>query len=596
MNNFENSNKRKASGHRRKAVRIVIICLIVLICLVGICGVMALQSAKKMKPRVRNISTEMKAAVSDLKQGKADDAVSKLTNASQESKEISTEMQGPVWKVMELVPGIGKQIKSARTAIGLVGETDNKVLLPFAKLAKKYPMTALKTENGFNAKLLVAYMNFAEQVRPEVDKISEKMDTVDVSMLGIGDKVASYKKKISKLNNNLDTYLPLFKTIVGNGSDRRYLLIAQNLAEGRSIGGFMGSAAEVNVKNGELIIGDFHNASETLPSGRIPENVAETKEEVVLFDGEMRNSWDANYSPDYERAAQIWAACYETQHNTSLNGVLSLNTNIIPNLLKTADKELVLSDGTKVNSSNALQVLSHDLYYKYFNVANASSRSNVKADALFAETATKAQAAFLDGFSIDKTGQYKAFLDDAIKEGTLLGWMKDKKEEKVMISSGVSGKLKDTPESKWTTGFYWNFDPANKMGWFMNLKTSIGQKKKNSDGSVTYEVKGSIENIFDTSKDMTDASSYILGGYHGNLQGQLHLIAPEGASIGNVKTNNGLTLTKASYMGLEDYYGIRVKVAPGKTLEISYTVTLPAGVNHKLRVRETPSVTSYRSE
>jgi hypothetical protein len=580
----------------RRAVVIVNTCLIVLLCLTASFGGLVLLSAKKMMPRVSNMGTEVKTAVSDLKGGNADDAVSRLTSVSQDSKEINQELQSPIWKAASLIPGIGKQISSVRTAIGLVGEADNKILFPFAELSKQYPLTALKTEHGFNANLLISYMNFAEQVRPEIDVIAQKMDTIDLSMLSIGDKVDSYKTKISKIGTNIDTYVPLFQTIVGNGSDRKYLLVAQNLAEGRSIGGFMGSAAEVNVTNGELIIGDFHSAVDTLPSAYVPKSVAQTNEEAVLFNNAMRNSWDANYTPDYERAAEIWSACYENLHHTSLDGVLSLNTIVISKLLQMDNQELVLSDGTKVNGSNAMQVLQHDLYYKYFNVENASSRSNDKADSLFAETASKAQDVFIDGFSPENLDQYAAFLDSSIKDGSFLGWMKNPDEENVMISSGISGKLKDTPESKWTTGFYWNFDSANKMGWFMNLKTSMGQKQENNDGSLSYEVKGSIENIFDTKKDMTDASAYILGGYQGNLQGQLHLIAPEDASITNVKTSDGTKLAKASYMGLEDYYGIHVKVAPGKTLEISYTVTLPAGINHDLCIRETPSVTSYRTK
>jgi hypothetical protein len=588
-----------ASFHRyhhvgRRVVTTVNTCLIALICLAATFGFLTLRSAKAILPRVHNMGTEVQAAVRDLKEGNADDAVSNLSNVSKESKEVNQELKKPVWKAVSLIPGMRKQVNSIRTTNEAVDEANQKILLPFAELAKEYPLTAMKTEHGFNANLLNAYINFAEQVRPEFSTISKKMDTVDLSMLSIGDKVDSYKQGIAKVNKKMDTYLPLFKTIIGNGSDRKYLLIAQNLAEGRSIGGFMGSAAEVNVTNGELIIGEFKNSVETLPSSNVPDNVAQTKEEAVLFDNALKNSWDANYSPDYARAAEIWSACYENQHHTKLDGVLSLNTTIIPNLLATVNKELVLSDGTMVNSNNAIQVLQHDLYYKYFNSESNAARANSKADALFAETASKAQEAFSEGFSPANLDQYTAFLDKAIDDGTLLGWMKNPEEEKIMISSGISGKLKDIPESKWTTGFYWNFDPANKMGWFMNLKTSIGQVQQNDDGSVTYQVNGSIQNIFDKKKDMSEASEYILGGYQGNLQGQLHLIAPEGATIKSVKTSNGVTLKKSSYMGLEDYYGIHVKIAPKQTMEISYTVTIPAGVNHKLSIKETPSVTSYR--
>lgn len=67
------------------------------------------------------------------------------------------------------------------------------------------------------------------------------MNQVDLPM-GLNSMIADYSVQIASMTgsyDNLKEFLPLFKTFIGDGSDRTYLLAAQNSSEIRASGGFL---------------------------------------------------------------------------------------------------------------------------------------------------------------------------------------------------------------------------------------------------------------------------------------------------------------------------------------------------------------------
>ena len=64
-----------------------------------------------------------------------------------------------------------------------------------------------------------------------------------------------------------EDYLPLLKAFLGGGSDRTYLLAAQNSTEIRASGGFPGSIGTITIVDGVLTIGDFNSVYDVLPYG-----------------------------------------------------------------------------------------------------------------------------------------------------------------------------------------------------------------------------------------------------------------------------------------------------------------------------------------
>lgn len=94
------------------------------------------------------------------------------------------------------------------------------------------------------------------------------MNQVDLPM-GLNSMISDYSVQIASMTgsyDNLKEFLPLFKTFIGDGSDRTYLLAAQNSSEIRASGGFPGSIGTIRIRDGVLTIGDFSSVYKVLAS------------------------------------------------------------------------------------------------------------------------------------------------------------------------------------------------------------------------------------------------------------------------------------------------------------------------------------------
>lgn len=587
--------------YHRKGRRIVITVntvIITLFVLTGCFGLIAFQQVKKVKPLATELKNDLGTVMTDIKNDDPDAAEQSLTELNKDNDELQADMNHFVWKAAAKLPVVGKQVESVVTVTDVVDEASDKVIHPLIDQMKQDPLSGLKVgEHGFNVNMINSYLDFMDGARPALSDMNDKIQGLDLSLTGQEDMIDSYKQTFKGFMDDYDKYIPVLRAFLGDGStDKHYLFVAQNLSEGRTTGGFPGSAGIITVSNGVMEISDFESISYLIPHLLlIPSDVEQSDEEKTLFDNKMVSAWDANYTPDFARAGQIWARSYEDQNNATLDGVVSLTPTVIQNALKIFNTDITLSDGTQLNGANTAQMLSYDLYYKYFGQANGLywQRANDITDSLFSETASKAEDILTGDFSISNLDKYKELANSSIEDGTFLMWFKNADEEKAVVNAGMSGILTNGESTNNSTGFYWSFDSGCKMGWFMDLTSQVSTPIENGDGTTSYEVTVAMSNII-TNADIANGSTYILGTYNGNLQGQLHLTAPAGGSISDITIDNGTELTESTYEGLQMFYNNRTVVAPGDTMHISYTVTTAKGIKG-LNLHVTPSLTNYRN-
>ena len=156
-----------------------------------------------------------------------------------------------------------------------------------------------------------------------VNNMTAKMNKVELPG-SMGTMISSYSDKITSLMSmytDYEDYIPLMKAFIGDGSDKVYLLAAQNTAEIRAAGGFPGSIGTIRVEDGVMSIGDFNPVNDVLATYP-PDEANVTRKELKIFNDTLIYSRDASFNPDFERAAQIWALAYEAKHGESVDGVL----------------------------------------------------------------------------------------------------------------------------------------------------------------------------------------------------------------------------------------------------------------------------------
>lgn len=584
---------RRRRNKKLKIARNIAIALVPII-IIGLLIFRLGTDAKSMLSEANTLKTDLKAVMTGVKERDVESAQNATLKLDNTVRKLDRTLSSPVWKAVSHAPFAGKYIKSVNTLVSVAEDASDNILKPALDVMDEYPLEGLKVGDGFSVSTINAYLNLLEDIEPRIESMTTKMQTVKLP-LGKTEMLSEYTQMLTKLTaayKENGEYLPLFRAFLGDGSDKLYLLAAQNSAEIRASGGFPGSMGTIRIEDGVLTIDDFKTVYDMI-SVNPPTEAHITDTEYLLFSGSLDYARDACYIPDFERVGEIWALAYESKNDEHIDGVISLTPVIIQKVLAYTGA-VTLSDGTELNGDNATQMLQKDLYYKYLS-SNSSykiSNANDYVDSLFAETAKIVMGKLVDDFDINRIADYSKIFTDGGKDRTILMWMEDETAESYVKAAGCSGALNDDPSNP-EAGVFFSGANGSKLGWFVSLDTQIGDVTVNDDGSRTYDVTVTVSNDI-TRDDMYRAGNYIIGNYNGQVESYLHLFAPAGGTISDFETSNSMTMNMDEYHGLEVAYNVEFMLAPSNPVTVTYKVTTAPGVSTPLKISQTPTLQSYR--
>ena len=552
---------RRRRNKKLKIARNIAIALVPII-IIGLLIFRLGTDAKSMLSEANTLKTDLKAVMTGVKERDVESAQNATLKLDNTVRKLDRTLSSPVWKAVSHAPFAGKYVKSVNTLVSVAEDASDNILKPALDVMDEYPLEGLKVGDGFSVSTINAYLNLLEDIEPRIESMTTKMQTVKLP-LGKTEMLSEYTQMLTKLTaayKENGEYLPLFRAFLGDGSDKLYLLAAQNSAEIRASGGFPGSMGTIRIEDGVLTIDDFKTVYDMI-SVNPPTEAHITDTEYLLFSGSLDYARDACYIPDFERVGEIWALAYESKNDEHIDGVISLTPVIIQKVLAYTGA-VTLSDGTELNGDNATQMLQKDLYYKYLS-SNSSykiSNANDYVDSLFAETAKIVMGKLVDDFDINRIADYSKIFTDGGKDRTILMWMEDETAESYVKAAGCSGALNDDPSNP-EAGVFFSGANGSKLGWFVSLDTQIGDVTVNDDGSRTYDVTVTVSNDI-TRDDMYRAGNYIIGNYNGQVESYLHLFAPAGGTISDFETSNSMTMNMDEYHGLEVAYNVEFMLAP----------------------------------
>lgn len=584
---------RRRRNKKLKIARNIAIALVPII-IIGLLIFRLGTDAKSMLSEANTLKTDLKAVMTGVKERDVESAQNATLKLDNTVRKLDRTLSSPVWKAVSHAPFAGKYVKSVNTLVSVAEDASDNILKPALDVMDEYPLEGLKVGDGFSVSTINAYLNLLEDIEPRIESMTTKMQTVKLP-LGKTEMLSEYTQMLTKLTaayKENGEYLPLFRAFLGDGSDKLYLLAAQNSAEIRASGGFPGSMGTIRIEDGVLTIDDFKTVYDMI-SVNPPTEAHITDTEYLLFSGSLDYARDACYIPDFERVGEIWALAYESKNDEHIDGVISLTPVIIQKVLAYTGA-VTLSDGTELNGDNATQMLQKDLYYKYLS-SNSSykiSNANDYVDSLFAETAKIVMGKLVDDFDINRIADYSKIFTDGGKDRTILMWMEDETAESYVKAAGCSGALNDDPSNP-EAGVFFSGANGSKLGWFVSLDTQIGDVTVNDDGSRTYDVTVTVSNDI-TRDDMYRAGNYIIGNYNGQVESYLHLFAPAGGTISDFETSNSMAMNMDEYHGLEVAYNVEFMLAPSNPVTVTYKVTTAPGVSTPLKIGQTPTLQSYR--
>ena len=475
-------------------------------------------------------------------------------------------------------------------------ETANGELLqPGLRLLSDYPVDSIKADNGFNAHAMLAYLNYLEEKMPQIESLIDTLDTLDLSKLDAEERVGAIREKLIKLRDlyhENETYFAAAKVILGDGGDRFYLLVAQNGAEVRASGGFPGDVGTIEIRDGILTINEFASVY-TVFKQQTSYLAKITKQEQTMFTNRMYTTWDADFCPDFERVAQIWAYAYKDRRGTMPDGIISATPVIVQKLLQVAEASVTLSNDMVLDGESATRILQHDIYFEYKRDGMIVYSDVDMTDILFAESVKLTLEAVTSNLSVSNLTDYIEKSKECIEERILLFWMADPDEEEIIRQAGWSGGMSKDPNDP-KLGIFFSGEQSGKMGYFLDMIPEIGEPVVNEDGSRTYPVVLTLSNVI-TKEEQRIGGTWILGrSYTGSIVGDLLLTAPVGGEITDIYTGLARSMWQSVYQDLDSHFIHWLIIERGNPLVIRFKVTTAPGVDAPLGILATPTLTQYR--
>lgn len=578
-----------------KVVALVVgLVILAIVAFGGTTGFFLYKDAKNLQAQAGTLMSEVSSMKDYLKNGEGEQLNATASTVAEQIASMRDTVNGPAWTIASFIPVYGDDIKLVR---GMMEQADilaQDAMLPACAQLEDFKLGNLLTDGAVNIEMLKGLITTIQDVEPVVISSIDAIDALPEPHIGkiksLMDKVTGPMDTAKGALEQVNGILPILPQMLGADGPRNYLITAENNAEIRACGGFVGALGILNVDNGVIALDEFEG---TLRSSNGPKpQIQISDEEMLLFQPYEPTmnfiSGDAYFTPSFPDGAQKVSALWSLEHNDQhIDGVIALDPVFLQYLLQLCG-EVTAADGSAVNGSNATSILLSETYWKYPNDGDMQ-------DAVFSSVASGAFNQLLGGLGdVGFTNLFKVIKRGG-DEGRLLMWMANEAEENAVIQMGFGGTLNADP-TKPQTGVFVNNYSYSKLDWYLNLDAVKGEGVKNADGTVSYPMTVTLTNEM-SDADAATLPEYIIahnGTADAPTQEMLRtlLYAPAGGTITDVVTSSG-SMKEATHNGLQVFYQ-DVRLMPGESFQVTYTVTVSAEAAEELDVRVTPTAQHAR--
>jgi hypothetical protein len=221
--------------------------------------------------------------------------------------------------------------------------------------------------------------------------------------------------------------------MLGANGPRNYLLVFENDAEARGLGGLPGAFAILHADAGMLRFTRFGNDTALAGAYKPPafDEQFEHRYSTYGVGVDFRNS---DMSPHFPYAAQIWLSMWQQQTGQRLDGALATDPQALAYLLGVVGPSR-LPDGTEVSANNVVQLTESTVYARFAN-------SNVRK-AFFVQVARAVVNTLLQ-HSGGRARELAQAFGTAVGQRRLLVWSSHPAEEALLSRLPVGGVLPET--------------------------------------------------------------------------------------------------------------------------------------------------------
>jgi hypothetical protein len=500
------------------------------------------------------------------------DAIRVAGRESRAAHELTTD---PIWRAGEAVPWIGPQLTAVSTLAAAGDELAASTLEPVAELATTFSLDTLRPREGvLDLAAFAALQDVTERAAEGLTAASRRVEGVDRDALlrpvrTAFEDAATQLETAAATATTLQRTTRLLPAMLGADGARRWLLLVQNSAELRSLGGMPGANAVITADNGRLTLSGQDDAG--IP--RFDPPVTELSPQLRALYTTRPARWFSGTTilPDFADAAPIAREMWLREHGVAADGVVSIDPIALSYLLE-ATGPLALSTGETLTSANAVDVLLNRVYFDY--------PDPVEQNAVFADATAVVFRALANGAA--DPARLVAALGRAADERRLLLWSTDPAEQALLAETTLSGHLPVTDADASRFGIYLNDGTASKLGYYLDAQPEIAWETCPARDASADSGEGLVTLTLTLRSDAPAGGLpiSIAGGAYSVPAGVLRVVTyiylPPSATLLDA------TVTGAPGIGGGMHGDYRVlqfstDLAPGGTAAATVTVALPAG-------------------
>ncbi len=251
----------------------------------------------------------------------------------------------------------------------------------------------------------------------------------------------------------------LLPEVLGAEDRRNYLLVFQNNAEIRSTGGLPGAMSIITTEDGRISLGRQDSANRF--GERATPVLPLTKDEKAVFTEKLGTYLlDANFTPDWPRAAELIRARWEEVHPERLDGVLTVDTVAVSYLLGVTGPVQV-GDHT-LTADNAVDTLLNQVYIDFPAPADQDAFFRLVAKTVFEKIASG---------EIGKPRELLRALVRAGDEGRVAVHLSDEAEQETIATRRVAGSTRDADGVAQGLDILLQDATASKMSYYLDYRT-----------------------------------------------------------------------------------------------------------------------------
>lgn len=491
-----------------------------------------------------------------------------------------------------IVPVVGGSLTS-RENIVLAGQEitlGNKHLLEGVTQSNDPALTTLTAR--FKAILTKVHTSL-----PYYQRAHELFNEVDVSVLPYEyqGQFIEYKQLFGTIVKDFKTIDELGATLLeifGAAGQRRYLLVFQNPHELRATGGFAGSFAILEVKNGEIVKLDIPAGGTYDLQGQLSQFVAPPT--PLLITNKRWEFQDANWFPDFPTSAEKTLWFYRHSYGVTADGVIAINASVLERLLSVLGPVVDTKRDVSLDSETAVQVLQKI-------VEEGPEKKINKPKQIISDIAPELITS-IKSIGANNILPLLSTMQEALSQKEIQAYFSDQQTQKTVVDFGWSGRM---------------LPASDGQDFIMVVNTNIQGQKSDA------KIEQGISHQAVVSQDGTVIATVVVSRHHTGDKGEklygqtninyLRLYVPEGSEL--ISASGFTWPDEKAFRVPEDWYkkdvllekveqneqideqtGTRIttefnKTAfgnwvitePGETSQIQFTYKLPFKINPKIK-------------